>query len=151
MPLPGGTGLGKPLKSIVRPLRTDIPIYLGAEGPKNVALTAVHVVWHREHNFQAEQIKALHPDWTAEQIFQAAKIVQTAQYQRIVFTEFAEALSGGIPGPSHGFGGYNPNVNPGISDEFAGAMYRVGHSMINETIPFTDAAGNYYQVPRATF
>ena len=38
MPFVGGTGLGKPLKSIVRPLRTDIPIYLGAEGPKNVAL-----------------------------------------------------------------------------------------------------------------
>src|SRR5690606_23885860 len=38
--LQGGTGLGKPLKSIVRPLRTDIPIYLGAEGPKNVALAA---------------------------------------------------------------------------------------------------------------
>jgi F420-dependent oxidoreductase-like protein len=40
MPLQGGTGLGKPLKSIVRPLRPDIPIYLGAEGPKNVALAA---------------------------------------------------------------------------------------------------------------
>jgi F420-dependent oxidoreductase-like protein len=40
MPLVGGTGLGKPLKSIVRPLRNDIPIYLGAEGPKNVALAA---------------------------------------------------------------------------------------------------------------
>jgi F420-dependent oxidoreductase-like protein len=40
MPFQGGTGLGKPLKSIVRPLRTDIPIYLGAEGPKNVALAA---------------------------------------------------------------------------------------------------------------
>jgi F420-dependent oxidoreductase-like protein len=40
VPLSGGTGLGKPLKSIVRPLRTDIPIYLGAEGPKNVALAA---------------------------------------------------------------------------------------------------------------
>jgi F420-dependent oxidoreductase-like protein len=36
----GGSGLGKPLKSIVRPYRTDIPIYLGAEGPKNVALAA---------------------------------------------------------------------------------------------------------------
>ena len=36
----GGTGLGKPLKSIVRPLRADIPIHLGAEGPKNVALAA---------------------------------------------------------------------------------------------------------------
>jgi F420-dependent oxidoreductase-like protein len=40
LPYPGGTGLGKPLKSIVHPTRPDIPIYLGAEGPKNVALAA---------------------------------------------------------------------------------------------------------------
>jgi F420-dependent oxidoreductase-like protein len=40
MPLQGGTGLGKPLKSTVHPLRSDIPIFLGAEGPKNVALAA---------------------------------------------------------------------------------------------------------------
>lgn len=40
MPYPGGTGLGKPLKSTVHPLRNDIPIYLAAEGPKNVALSA---------------------------------------------------------------------------------------------------------------
>jgi F420-dependent oxidoreductase-like protein len=38
LPYPGGTGLGKPLKTIIHPLRPDIPIYLGAEGPKNVAL-----------------------------------------------------------------------------------------------------------------
>ncbi|MFI6313922.1 LLM class F420-dependent oxidoreductase [Nocardia fusca] len=40
LPCSGGTGLGKPLKSIVHPLRRDIPVYLGAEGPKNVALAA---------------------------------------------------------------------------------------------------------------
>jgi len=40
LPYPGGTGLGKPLKPIVHPLRRDIPIILGAEGPKNVALAA---------------------------------------------------------------------------------------------------------------
>jgi F420-dependent oxidoreductase-like protein len=40
LPLPGGTGLAKPLKSSIHPLREDIPIYLGAEGPKNVALCA---------------------------------------------------------------------------------------------------------------
>jgi F420-dependent oxidoreductase-like protein len=38
LPLPGGTGLGKPLKSSLRPLRPDIPIYLAAEGPKNIAM-----------------------------------------------------------------------------------------------------------------
>jgi len=37
---PGATGLGKPLKPIVHPLRADLPIWLGAEGPKNVAQTA---------------------------------------------------------------------------------------------------------------
>ena len=40
LPYPGGMNLGKPLKSIVHPLRNDIPIILGAEGPKNVALAA---------------------------------------------------------------------------------------------------------------
>ena len=40
LPYPGGTGLGKPLKPIVHPLRSEIPIVLGAEGPKNVALAA---------------------------------------------------------------------------------------------------------------
>jgi F420-dependent oxidoreductase-like protein len=37
---PGSVGLGKPLKPIVHPLRADITIWLGAEGPKNVAQTA---------------------------------------------------------------------------------------------------------------
>jgi F420-dependent oxidoreductase-like protein len=37
---PDSTGLGKPLKSITHPLRPDLPIYLGAEGPKNVAMAA---------------------------------------------------------------------------------------------------------------
>jgi F420-dependent oxidoreductase-like protein len=40
MPFQGGAGLGKPLKSTIHPFRTEIPIYLGAEGPKNVALSA---------------------------------------------------------------------------------------------------------------
>jgi F420-dependent oxidoreductase-like protein len=43
-PLPyqgeGAWGMGKPLRSITHPLRADVPIFLGAEGPKNVALAA---------------------------------------------------------------------------------------------------------------
>ena len=35
---PNAWGLGKPLRSITHPLRPDIPIFLGAEGPKNVAM-----------------------------------------------------------------------------------------------------------------
>jgi F420-dependent oxidoreductase-like protein len=43
-PLPyngvGADGLGKALRPIVHPLRADLPIWLGAEGPRNVALAA---------------------------------------------------------------------------------------------------------------
>ncbi|MFT5482692.1 MAG: F420-dependent oxidoreductase-like protein [Halieaceae bacterium] len=43
-PLPfqgeGSWGMGKPLKSITHPLRADVPIFIGAEGPKNVRQTA---------------------------------------------------------------------------------------------------------------
>ena len=42
LPLPPemGTGLGKPLKIIVHPLRSQIPIWVASLGEKNVALTA---------------------------------------------------------------------------------------------------------------
>lgn len=40
LPLQGGTGLGKALKSTLHPRRAEIPIFMGAEGPKNVALAA---------------------------------------------------------------------------------------------------------------
>ena len=40
LPLPDGTGLGKSLRSTVRPLRDDVPILVAAEGPKNIALAA---------------------------------------------------------------------------------------------------------------
>src|SRR5579884_2364378 len=38
--LPEPTGLGKPLKSSIHPLREEIPIFLAAEGPKNIAMAA---------------------------------------------------------------------------------------------------------------
>ncbi|GEA88432.1 LLM class F420-dependent oxidoreductase [Cellulomonas cellasea] len=40
LPLQGGAGLGKALRSTVHPLRADLPVHLAAEGPKNVALAA---------------------------------------------------------------------------------------------------------------
>src|SRR5437763_10617331 len=40
LPLPGGTGIAKPLKSTIHPLREDVPIYLATEGTQNIALCA---------------------------------------------------------------------------------------------------------------
>ena len=108
---------------------------------ENVGLTAVHTIFHREHNYQAERIKEANPTWTDEQVFQAAKVIVEAEYQRVVFEEFSTAMTGENPDGAHGFSGYDPDVNPGISEEFASAVYRVGHSMINETLSYVDTTG----------
>ena len=131
-------------------LESLLSYYVGGDhrANENVALTAVHTVFHREHNVQAGQLHALHPEWSDEQVFQMAKVITSAEYQRVVFDEFAAKMSGEIPGSGdHGFSGYDPGVNATISDEFAGAMYRVGHSMINETIPYVNVDGTLREVP----
>jgi F420-dependent oxidoreductase-like protein len=69
LPLAGGSGLGKPLKLITKPLRTHIPIYLGAEGPKNVKMaTEIADGWlplffspHRSAAIYAESLQDVKP------------------------------------------------------------------------------------------
>ncbi|HJL61389.1 MAG TPA: LLM class F420-dependent oxidoreductase [Pseudomonadales bacterium] len=73
-PLPytgdGSWGLGKSLKPITHPLRADLPIFLGAEGPKNVAMAAeiadgwlpLYYSPYRQEVY-ADQIKNAKPDF----------------------------------------------------------------------------------------
>ena len=118
--------------------------YVAGDGRanENVMLTSIHTIWARNHNFWVDELKEkTGADWTEEQYFQAARIINVAEYQRVVFTEFADAMAGGLSGSgTHGFGGYDPTIDPSISAEFAHVAYRFGHSMLNETVSFVDKA-----------
>jgi F420-dependent oxidoreductase-like protein len=72
LPLPGGTGLGKPLKTIVHPLRSDVPIYLAAIGPRNVAL-AGEIADGWLPTFYAPSQAALFRGWLGEGLARAGK------------------------------------------------------------------------------
>jgi F420-dependent oxidoreductase-like protein len=62
---PGSTGLGKPLRSITHPLRADLPIWLGAEGPRNVALAGeIADGWLAV--FHPIRLAGLFEDWLAD-------------------------------------------------------------------------------------
>ena len=115
---------------------------------ENVALTSIHTVWARNHNYHVDNLEKQGFDGTPEELFQAAKIINEAEYQRVVFDEFADALIGGIKGSGeHGFDDYNPDVDARISHEFAAAVYRVGHSLISDTVRILDGSGNVQDVP----
>ena len=78
---------------------------------ENVELTALQTLFMREHNYQAGLLKAAHPTWTDEQLFQGARAIVIGEIQSITYNEFLPALLGN--NALTAYRGYNANVNVG--------------------------------------
>ncbi|MET1086964.1 MAG: peroxidase family protein [Arthrobacter sp.] len=121
---------------------------------ENIGLTAIHQVFHSEHDRLVEDIKRVLSNdtsargtaalaewklaagaggWNGERLFQAARFITEMQYQHLVFEEFARKIQPAI-NPFEPFAFAQTDINPAVSAEFAHAVYRFGHSMLTETI-----------------
>ncbi|CAB4338762.1 MAG: hypothetical protein F2839_04150 [Actinobacteria bacterium] len=132
--------------------------YIAGDGRvnENIGLSAMHHLFHSEHNTVATDIAdilANHPDvtsdfrdewmtgseWDGERLYQAARIVNEMEYQHMAFDEFIGRISPSLPA----FVAYDPTVKADVTAEFGSATYRLGHSMLNETIARSNP-GTYY-------
>ncbi len=128
---------------------------------ENIALTTIHQVFHSEHDRLVDDIVAtldrpanavlkaayLNVNPTAEgaahtfgygdRLFQAARFVTEMEYQHLVFEEFGRKVVPAIR-PFHV---YSPDINPAVQAEFAHAVYRFGHSMLDDTVARTRENG----------
>ena len=95
---------------------------------ENAALTAMHTIWVREHNYQAEKLAERNPDLSDQQLYDRAKAIVTAELQSITYNEFLPALLG--EGVIDDYSGYSGTVDPSIANVFSTAAYRFGHSML---------------------
>src|SRR5882762_11542793 len=110
---------------------------------ENIALTSLHTLFAREHN----RIVASLPLWlSAEERFQIARRVVGAEIQYITYTQFLPALGVAL----EPYRGYDPTVNPGLSNEFAVVGYRA-HSMIHGEFDTTVRATRYTDAELAAF
>ena len=107
---------------------------------ENIELTSLQTLFVREHNRLADRYAAANRNWSDEQIYQAARRMVVAELQSITFNEFLPALLG--DSALARYRGYNPQVNPGIANEFSTAAYRFGHSMLGADVEFLDNIGN---------
>ncbi len=133
-------------------------------GNENIGLTAVHHVFHSEHNNRVDQIKEeilksndlafinewLHVDvttvptsiaglvWDGDRLFQAARFSTEMVYQHLVFEEFARLVS---PDVDPFLFSNTVDIDPAIMAEFAHVVYRFGHSMLNESVDRIAADG----------
>ena len=115
------------------PLNADGTVAAGdVRAQENPSLTALQTLFVREHNYQVDKLAAEHPDWNGNHLYEQARAIVGAEIASITYNEFLPLLLGSTaPGE---YAGYDPTVNPTISEEFAGAAFRFGHSIVsNET------------------
>jgi peroxidase len=106
---------------------------------ENVELTSIQTLFVREHNRLAGQIAHTNPALTDEQIYQRARAGVGAEIQVITYKQWLPALLG--PNALPGYAGYKAGVNPGVTNEFSTAGFRLGHSLINDDVEFFDNDG----------
>lgn len=120
-----------------------------ARANENPALTALHTVFVREHNRLADAFAEHHPTWCDAQIFEKARAIVTAQIQAITVNEFLPILLGpdGLAPPSPQ--GAGDTVDAQISNAFAAAAFRFGHTMVSDSLRLIDDAGQSQSVKLA--
>jgi peroxidase len=96
---------------------------------ENPSLTALQTLFVREHNHQVDQLQAAHPDWSGDQLYNQARAIVSAEIANITYSEFLPHLLG--PDAIAPYKGYDSTVDPRITEEFAGAAFRFGHSIVS--------------------
>ena len=110
---------------------------------ENIALTALHTLFAREHNRIVGRLPGF---LSAEEKFQVARRVVGAELEYITYTQFLPAMGIRLSP----YGGYDPSVNPGLSNEFAVVGYRA-HSQIHGEFDVAVHLGTYTRAQLATF
>ena len=115
-------------------------------------LVSMHVLWLREHNRVAKELKEANPSWSIffddekldEKLFEEARRVVIAEYQHIIYNEWLpiilgntymrnngiNTLSSGYSNAYFGEGTTIEQFDPRVTNEFATAAFRFGHSLI---------------------
>lgn len=95
----------------------------------------MHTIWVREHNRLATELLRLNQHWDADTIYHEARKIVGAQLQHITYEHWLPEIIGAygmkMLGP---YRGYNASIDAGILNEFATAVFRFGHTLINPVL-----------------
>ncbi len=137
--LPRNTDLLPNANDGVEPAET---LFLAGDVRANeqLGLTAMHTLFMREHNRLATELAIAHPSWGDEELYQQARRLVGGIVQHITYDEYLPALLGTQPlAPTVA---YDPGVDATLSNEFASALFRLGHTQVSSQLLRLDAAGN---------
>ncbi|XP_067430560.1 eosinophil peroxidase isoform X4 [Thunnus thynnus] len=121
----------------------EVPCFIAGDTrvDENIALTSIHTLFLREHNRLARQLKRINPHWDSETLYQEARKIMGAYTQVFVFRDYLPHIVGdeAMKRQLGRYPGYNPNIDPSISNVFATAAYRFAHLAIQPFLARLDA------------
>jgi hypothetical protein len=132
--LPGFNGGGLPNENN-GPL-PDSSLFLAGDirANENVGLSSLQTVFLREHNRLVDIIATEQPMLSDEDQFQLARKIVGAEIQIVTYNEFLPALLGEAVAPAAADYFYVSGFPPDITQAFAHASYRYGHSTVSEQL-----------------
>lgn len=102
---------------------------------EQVGLVAMHTLWMREHNRLARELKRINPQWDSDTLYEEARKIVGAAFQHITYKHWLPYIIGQKGMQMMGeYQGYDPQLNPTISNVFATAALRFGHTLINPVL-----------------
>jgi peroxidase len=106
---------------------------------QNAGLLTHQTLWARNHNWHVDQLTAKHPDWSQEQLFNAARALNEAEFQHVTYDEYLAKLLGA--GALGGYSGHKPGVDASAINEWATTAFRFGHDQSRNTVDRMNEAG----------
>ncbi|OON20288.1 immunoglobulin domain protein, partial [Opisthorchis viverrini] len=102
---------------------------------ENLGLLSMHTLWVREHNRLADGLRSLNPDWSGDRIYQEVRKIVGASMQAITYQVWLPIILGPEGMKLLGtYTTYDDQVNPTISNEFATAAMRFGHTLVSPIV-----------------
>jgi hypothetical protein len=109
---------------------------------ENVMVTSMHTLFVREHNRLVDIIAQQQPQLNSEQQYQLARKIVGAELQIVTYREFLPALLGtGPANPRAQDYVYNSSLPAAVTQSFAEAAYRFGHSTVSPNLKLVDGNG----------
>lgn len=104
---------------------------------ENVLLSSIHTIWNREHNYWARKLKEENPHWTSQHVYNMARTIVIGEMQAIHYREWLPSVLG-----TRDLFGREPcrrsDLKATIFNEFATAAFRLGHTLVTETLEARD-------------
>ena len=136
-----GTGKGDLPFSTKKDARGD-PLFMAGDDRVNehTGLVVIQTLFHREHNRIARKLSRLNPCWGDEELYQEARKIMGAIIQIITYNEYLPVLYGEKWFDFYigRFKYYSSYTSPTVSNVFATAPFRFGHSQIRNTFSRLD-------------